>query len=80
MAIDIDKIREKLKKKSTKEIIIDLAIEFKLMNGTLATTTERSKSNERKFNKVLISIGIGFAVMLIGVGGFFIQRFIEGLI
>jgi len=78
--IDIDKIRQKLKNKSTKEIVIDLAIELKLMNGTLTSTTERSKSNERKFNKVLISIGIGFAIMLISVGGFFIQRFIEGLI
>ena len=39
MAIDIDKIRQKLKKKSTKEIVIDLAIEFKLMNGKIGNNS-----------------------------------------
>jgi len=39
MVLDIDKIREKLKTKSNKDIIIDLVIEFKVMNGRVANNT-----------------------------------------
>jgi len=80
MAIDIEKIRKDLKSKPTKEIIIDLAIDFKLMNGTLFDTTELCKSNRTTINKIFIAIGIGFATLVFGVGAFFIQRFIEGLL
>jgi len=79
MAIDIDKLRKDLHKKKMKEIIVDIAIEMKLMNGTLNLTSELAKSNRTIINRVFIAIGIGFATLIFGIGAFFIQRFIEGL-
>jgi len=65
MAIDIDKIRQKLKKKSTKEIIIDLAIEFKLMNGKIGNN---STSISRLWKLAIpITTGIILAIILYGL-------------
>ena len=79
MAIDIDKVRKDLQKKKMKDIIIDLAVEFKLMNGKLGITSDLAKSNRTIINRVFVAIGIGFATLLFGVGAFFIERFIEGI-
>jgi len=79
MAINIDKLREDLKKKNMKDIIIDVAVELKLMNGTLNSTTKLAESNRSIINKVFIAIGLSFAALIFGVGAFFIQRFVEGL-
>lgn len=80
MAIDIDKVRKDLHKKKMKDIIIDLAVEFKLMNGKLCIASDLAKSNRTVINRVFIGIGIGFGTLLFGIGAFFIQKFIEGLL
>jgi len=79
MAINIDKIRKDLLKKKIKDIVIDIAIEMKLMNGKLQITAGLANSNRIIINRVFIAIGIGFATLIFGIGAFFIQRFIEGL-
>ena len=79
MAINIDKIRKDLLKKKIKDIVIDIAIEMKLMNGKLQVTSELANSNRTVINRVFIAIGIGFATLIFGLGAFFIQRFVEGL-
>jgi len=79
MALNIDKVREDLHKKKMKDIIVDVAIEMKLMNGKLVVTSELAKSNRTIINRVFIAIGLAFATLIFGIGAFFIQRFIEGL-
>jgi len=65
MAIDIDKIRQKLKKQPTKEIIIDLVIEFKLMNGRVLSN---STSISRLWKIAIpITTGIMLAIILYGL-------------
>jgi len=68
MAIDIDKLREDLHKKNTKDIIIDVAIEMKLMNGTLVNHGDKLRWHDKILLGIFSVIGLGVvSAIILGV-------------
>ena len=68
MAIDIDKLREDLHNKNMKDIIVDVAIEVKLMNGTLISHSDKLRWHDKILLGIFSVIGLGVvSAIILGV-------------
>lgn len=72
VAIDRERLKKELKKKNNKDLMIDMYIWLREMNGSVCANESRSKKNEKAIAGFITAIGVGF----IGLIFWLVQQYV----